>query len=264
MKDSSQHAGVGRALLVVVIVIVGVLVVGGIAVYRLLPDWNSRASFGDMFGAIGALFSGLGLAGVVAAILLQRQDLELQRQDLANTRSEMEQARHSADLRFVMDLAPRVSAMKEDVSNGWRMLTGVDPVSHKGLSEDETYDLVEALEGYVRAARFAYQMAVLTEAGTIDEEAFYLLYYDDFVYEPIRTLKMLGDWVETGLDLAADYDWLELLRLARATESFVQRLEAAHAAHDGDPYSFPLREVRELIETLEALGDPELWPATSA
>ncbi|MBL9140460.1 MAG: hypothetical protein JNK53_01220 [Phycisphaerae bacterium] len=38
--------------------------------------------FGDAFGTVNALFSGLALLGVVYAILLQREDLELQRKEL--------------------------------------------------------------------------------------------------------------------------------------------------------------------------------------
>ena len=35
--------------------------------------------FGDMFGAVNALFSGLAFGGVIVAILLQRQELKAQR-----------------------------------------------------------------------------------------------------------------------------------------------------------------------------------------
>ena len=41
--------------------------------------------FGDMFGAVNALFSGLAFAGVILAILLQRQELKLQREELARS-----------------------------------------------------------------------------------------------------------------------------------------------------------------------------------
>ena len=47
--------------------------------------------FGDMFGAVNALFSGLAFAGVVIAILLQRQELKLQRKELKQTRQEFQQ-----------------------------------------------------------------------------------------------------------------------------------------------------------------------------
>ncbi len=50
--------------------------------------WTERGTFGDMFGAVNSLFSGLALAGVIIAIFLQRKELELQRQELELTRGE--------------------------------------------------------------------------------------------------------------------------------------------------------------------------------
>ena len=43
------------------------------------PTSISPGPFGDMFGAVNALFSGLAFAGIIVALLLQRRDLELQR-----------------------------------------------------------------------------------------------------------------------------------------------------------------------------------------
>jgi hypothetical protein len=50
---------------------------------------SNRGTFGDMFGAINALFSGLAFAGVIYTILLQRQELKLQRKELKLTRQEL-------------------------------------------------------------------------------------------------------------------------------------------------------------------------------
>ena len=44
-----------------------------------LGTWADRGSFGDMFGAVGALFSGLAFAGVILTIYYQTQELRLQR-----------------------------------------------------------------------------------------------------------------------------------------------------------------------------------------
>jgi hypothetical protein len=55
-----------------------------------LKDMDDRGTFGDMFGGINALFSGLAFAGVIYAILLQRRDLELQRAELRGQREQME------------------------------------------------------------------------------------------------------------------------------------------------------------------------------
>ena len=60
---------------------------GGAAVYFMQPAAD-RASFGEMFGAVNALFSGLAFAGVICAILLQREDLSLQRTELQLTREQ--------------------------------------------------------------------------------------------------------------------------------------------------------------------------------
>jgi uncharacterized membrane protein YccC len=55
-----------------------------------LPDWEKRGQAGDLFGSINALFSGLAFAGVIVAILLQREELQLQRDELTYTRRELE------------------------------------------------------------------------------------------------------------------------------------------------------------------------------
>jgi hypothetical protein len=57
--------------------------------WYLLKDLSDRGAFGDMFGAINALFSGLAFAGVIYAIFLQRNELSLQRTELELTRGEL-------------------------------------------------------------------------------------------------------------------------------------------------------------------------------
>lgn len=46
-------------------------------------------SFGDAFGVINTLFSGLAFAGVIYAIILQKKELALQREELKETRKEL-------------------------------------------------------------------------------------------------------------------------------------------------------------------------------
>ena len=53
-------------------------------------DPTRTGTFGDSFGAVNALFSGLAFAGVIVAILLQKRELELQREELSDTRKEAE------------------------------------------------------------------------------------------------------------------------------------------------------------------------------
>lgn len=49
-------------------------------------DDNERGTFGDMFGAANALFSGAALAGVIYAILLQRHEISIAKRELRYTR----------------------------------------------------------------------------------------------------------------------------------------------------------------------------------
>lgn len=48
-----------------------------------------RGLFGDMFGAINSLFSGLAFVGIIYTIFLQQKELELQRKELKLTREEL-------------------------------------------------------------------------------------------------------------------------------------------------------------------------------
>lgn len=50
---------------------------------------GSAGVFGDMFGGVNALFSGLAFAGIIYTILLQRHELKLQRDELELTRAEL-------------------------------------------------------------------------------------------------------------------------------------------------------------------------------
>ncbi len=55
----------------------------------IFKEHNERGAFGDMFGAVNALFSGLAFAGIIISILLQNKELKLQREELEQTRDEL-------------------------------------------------------------------------------------------------------------------------------------------------------------------------------
>lgn len=62
---------------------------------------TDRGMFGDMFGAVNALFSGLALAGVIYAIHLQRAEIRLTKEDLTRTKQIFEKQSASLDLQNV-------------------------------------------------------------------------------------------------------------------------------------------------------------------
>jgi len=80
---------------VVLFALAAVVLVLGLWFYtkKVLEDLKpeDRGTYGDMFGSVNALFSGLAFAGVIVAILLQREELRLQRKELKETRQEFRQ-----------------------------------------------------------------------------------------------------------------------------------------------------------------------------
>ncbi len=54
-----------------------------------LKSWSERGTFGDMFGALNTLFSGLAFGGLIYAIFLQSRELGLQRLELSQTKEEL-------------------------------------------------------------------------------------------------------------------------------------------------------------------------------
>lgn len=52
-------------------------------------DPEKQGQFGDQFGAVNALFSGLAFAGLIFTIILQKKELALQREELTQTREEL-------------------------------------------------------------------------------------------------------------------------------------------------------------------------------
>ena len=70
--------------------IISLLVFSWIGIINFFPSWQDRAAFGDMFGGINTLFSGLAFLGVIITIYLQKTELEYQRAELSETKVELE------------------------------------------------------------------------------------------------------------------------------------------------------------------------------
>lgn len=69
--------------------VVAIWLVAAVSISLALPDWGSRGQFGDLFGSVNALFSGLAFAGLYSALRLQHDQLALQRKELSLQREEL-------------------------------------------------------------------------------------------------------------------------------------------------------------------------------
>jgi hypothetical protein len=78
---------------VMAFVVLVVTFYGGLVLFLTWPiseySVSKSGAFGDSFGVITSLFSGLAFGGLILAILLQRQDLQLQKEELSLTRKEI-------------------------------------------------------------------------------------------------------------------------------------------------------------------------------
>lgn len=91
-KDYKQKKSKFNATNFIIIAFISVIVVwllfwGGIDIF--ISDCTDRGTFGDKFGAVNALFSGLAFAGLIATLFYQKEELKLQREELQQTREEL-------------------------------------------------------------------------------------------------------------------------------------------------------------------------------
>ena len=81
-------------LIITIFAVIIVLSMWLINYYQLkdLAD-TDRGTFGDMFGSVNAIYSGLAFAGIIITIYIQSYELRLQRKELELTREEMQLTR---------------------------------------------------------------------------------------------------------------------------------------------------------------------------
>ncbi len=93
------------------IIILALWIISGVIIYFSFDQMNERGTFGDMFGAVNALFSGLAFGGIIYTIYLQRTELILQRKELEMTREELTRSA-SAQENSEKALAQQVKSME--------------------------------------------------------------------------------------------------------------------------------------------------------
>ena len=83
---NKDKKGTNYTLLVVFSIIVVILYAGSwYYIDSTYTGLDARGQFGDKFGAVNALFSGLAFAGLIFTIILQKNELALQRKELSLT-----------------------------------------------------------------------------------------------------------------------------------------------------------------------------------
>lgn len=85
MNKPKSNIGLLTKMIILVLII---WILSTILIIFGLDNWSDRGTFGDLFGAVNALFSGLAFAGLIYTIVLQKQGLKIQRNEISLNRNE--------------------------------------------------------------------------------------------------------------------------------------------------------------------------------
>lgn len=123
MDDTIPSLNVKRVIIFCAMcVCLSVIIYGCVLVFLTWPITElsvaKSGTFGDSFGALNSLFTGLGFAGLLITILLQREDLRLTRAELSDTRKEIKLQSRTFQQQQFEDSFYRVLALyKENLIN---------------------------------------------------------------------------------------------------------------------------------------------------
>ncbi|HYD63620.1 MAG TPA: hypothetical protein VEC35_24915 [Noviherbaspirillum sp.] len=113
------------------------------------PPPDNVADFGDMFGAVNALFSGLALAGVTYAVVIQRDELSLTRDELAKTAAAQIEAAQALQRQIgLQQKASRLTALSALVASSNEQINQHDRWNEvrRQQGQDRKFDNAEVLE----------------------------------------------------------------------------------------------------------------------
>lgn len=83
VEDSKEFSIIEIAIIGLIIITIWIF--SGFFVYDNFSDWPTRGQFGDSFGLINSLFSGLTFLGLILTIYLQRREIKVQLKELKET-----------------------------------------------------------------------------------------------------------------------------------------------------------------------------------
>lgn len=86
MEDNNSKNSILIKLILLVILIWGL---SAVLIIAFLPNWSDRGTFGDLFGAVNALFSALAFAVLIYTIVLQREEIKRNQEEITLNRKEL-------------------------------------------------------------------------------------------------------------------------------------------------------------------------------
>lgn len=84
--------GKNKLLIKLILLVVFIWGLSAVLIIFFLPEWSERGTFGDLFGAVNALFSALAFAALIYTIILQREEINQNREEIVLNRKELEKS----------------------------------------------------------------------------------------------------------------------------------------------------------------------------
>jgi len=95
---------------------------GLVVINMTIGENDERGTFGDMFGALNSIFSGLTIAGIIITILIQKQELNLTREELIRSANAQEQTQKALfDQLKSMQTTTRINAFQDYMTTEFDM-----------------------------------------------------------------------------------------------------------------------------------------------
>ena len=139
-KEQSESFGPFIWTLIAVVLL---QILGALLIFYSFDSWTTRSSFGDMFGVLSSLFTGLAFAAVIYSLYLQRKDLKITQEELRHSvKAQNEQAESLRETALLNALTTLVSSYTElslhkNKSQRRSFAKKYDPKRDKSLEELE-------------------------------------------------------------------------------------------------------------------------------
>ena len=196
-----------------------------------LSGCKDRGTFGDMYGAVGALFSGLAFAGVIVTMLqqsdtlkLQREDLrnqteaiKLQRQEIANTNKELQEQNKTIMLQRFENTFFNMLEMQQEIL---RSVTVFRDYLHRSYTNGEKEELRNRDELHGRPAMSKiwedFLFARKNDKGRTDAIQHFESYLSDkrYIVPYFRQTFQIVTFVDESKNLTLDekYRYIRIIR----------------------------------------------------
>ncbi len=145
-KSENQKDHHLNLFILIAVILTIVSIIYPFVVNHFFDNWSGSGTFGDTYGALNAIFSGLAFAGVIVTILIQKRELQNQRIELQLQRSEMKETRKefltSRTTQLVYNQLDRFENSLKDLKIYYagKEYTGHDAISYLDDNKNEVYE----------------------------------------------------------------------------------------------------------------------------